>query len=109
MSSWTTWTAGGWSGSFGGLDDCVEQVAERHQVRDGNYNAGAHYGGGVNRSLKHRAGVWPYVCKRERGKIASDRDIELSITYGFWDIVRVCYGRGLRLIGQLFALRRIRH
>ena len=98
MSSWTT---GGWSGNVGGLDNSIQQVAKRNQVRDGNYNTGAYYGFGINRPVsKQSRGICAYMCKSQRCKIAHDGNIELSIAKNFGDVLRVCYRGLLRLIGH---------
>ena len=97
----TSWTAGGWSGGVGGLDNPIQQIAERSQVFDGNYNAGAHYGHGFERPVsKQRRGIRAHMSKRKNGDIASDGYVELSVTEKFRDIIRVCYDRLLRLIGH---------
>ena len=67
----SSWTAGGWSGSFGGLNNGVQQISERLQVWDGYYNAGSHYRMKVDAlPFKHSAGIWTDMCKRQNRKLA---------------------------------------
>src|SRR5262245_12388063 len=98
MSSWTT---GGWSGNVGRLDNPVQQIAERNQVRDGNYNTGAYHGFGINRPVpKQSRGIWAYMCKSQRCEIAHDGNVKLSIAKNFRGVLWVCYKGLLRLIGH---------
>ena len=91
-NSISSWTTGGWSGNVGGLDNPVQQIAERNQVRDGNYNTSTYHAFGINRPIpKQSRGIWAHMCKSQRCKIAHDGNVELSITKNFRDVLRVCY------------------
>jgi hypothetical protein len=97
----TCGTAGGWSGSVGGLDNSVQQIPEGCQIREGSYNTGAHYGFRFEpRFSKHYRWIWPYMRKGQCRKVVGDGNIELSVAYNFWNEIRVCYLRLLRLIGH---------
>jgi hypothetical protein len=81
-----SWTAGGWSGGIGGLNDPVQQIAQRRQVREGNYNAGAHYGFHIEPrpSLNIVVGsgltcVNVNVASSPRIETFKNRNVELSI------------------------------
>jgi hypothetical protein len=99
-----SWTAGGWSGSIRGLDNLVEQIPECRQIREGDYNAGSHYGFRLKPPvLKHRRWIWPYVRKGQRcqtSQTSHDGDVELSVAHSFWNAIRVYYLGLLRLIGH---------
>jgi hypothetical protein len=82
-----------------GLDDLIQQVAKRHKIVEGNYNAGTydavHNGGPVP---QHRRRIWASMGERQRGEVSCYADVEHSIAKNFWHIVRV-YCRRL-LIGH---------
>jgi hypothetical protein len=101
----TSWTAGGWSGSVGRLDHPIQQIAKRRQILDCNHNAGANYGLGFDRPVsKQPRGIWAHMCKRQKGEVAEDGHVELSITKKLRDIIRVCYRGLLRVIDHLSLL-----
>jgi hypothetical protein len=86
----TNWTAGGWSGSIGGLNNAIQQIPEGCQIRDGNYNAGTHYGFSLNSPVsKHRRWVWPYVRKGQRRKSSGNRNVKLPVAHNLWNAIRV--------------------
>jgi hypothetical protein len=86
----TSWTAGGWSGNIGSLDDSVQKIAERYQIRYGNYNACAYYGLGVNATLpENRDRVWPDMCKSQRCKSSCDRDVKGTIAESLRNVIRI--------------------
>jgi hypothetical protein len=94
-------TAGWWSGGIGSLDNPVQQIPEGCQIREGRYNAGAHYGFRLNPSIsKHYRWIWPYMRKGQRRKITSDGNIELSVANNFWNAIRVYHLGVLQLIGH---------
>ncbi|HEV7910354.1 MAG TPA: hypothetical protein VGP28_04545 [Methylocella sp.] len=93
-------TGGGYWGA-GILNDSVQQVSQRYQIIHGCYNAGAHYGFDVNCSVsKQNCGIWPSMCKGQRYKETSYRNIEWSITQHFRHVVRVCYDWWFRLVSH---------
>jgi hypothetical protein len=97
----TSWTAGRWSGGIGRLDDPVQQVAERRQILEGNYNAGTHYGCWLKPPVsKQRRGIWTHMRKCQNDVFADDGYIELSVTKNLGDVIWVCYRKLLRWIGH---------
>ena len=87
------------------MDHLVQQIAERCQILDGNRDAGANYGFGLDRPVsKQPRGIWAHMCKRQNGEVAGDGHVELSITKKLRDIIRVCYRELLRLIGHFSLL-----
>jgi hypothetical protein len=102
-------TASGGSGSYRGLSQVDQKVAQRVQIIDGGYNAGSHYSLNINAAFrKQRRGIWALMRKGQRRKSASNRDIESSDTKSFWYIVWVYCFKLLRLIGHpsFLSLRR---
>jgi hypothetical protein len=76
----SNWTAGGWSGSIGSLDNSVQQISEGCKICDRNYNAGTHDGFRIeSRVPKHHGWIWSHMCKGQRRKTSGDGDIELSV------------------------------
>ena len=99
----TSGTAGGWSGSVGSLDNPVQQIPEGYQIREGSYNAGAHYGFRLNPSIsKHYRWIRPYMRKSQSGKIIGNGNIELSVANNFWNAIRVSYLGLLRFVGHRY-------
>jgi hypothetical protein len=98
----TSGTAGSWSGGAGRrLSHADQQISEGMQIREGNYNAGSHYGFGINSPVpEHRRRVWAYLRKGQGREVTGDGHIESSVTKNFWDSIRVYYLRLLRLIGH---------
>src|SRR5262244_364857 len=85
-----SWTAGRWSGGIGSLNNPIQQIAERGQICDGNYNAGTYDGSGIDRPVsKQSRGIWAHMRKRQNGTIANDGYVELSIAKKFRNVVRV--------------------
>jgi len=98
----TSGTAGGgWSSGTGGLSNSVQEVAERVQILNGYYNASTDYRYGINRPVpKQRRGIWAYMYKRQDRAIPNNGNIDWSIARDFANVIRVCYGRLLRLLGH---------
>jgi hypothetical protein len=58
-------TGGGYWGTWV-LNDSVQQISQRYQIIHGCYNAGSHYGFGIDQSIpEHDCHIWPCVRKSQ--------------------------------------------
>jgi hypothetical protein len=90
-------TAGGRGGNVGRLDNSVQQVAECHQITQGQYDASPHYGLWIDDSgSKYIASVGPGVSKGEGGELTRHRNVELPVAKRFWNAIRIYHRRLIR-------------
>jgi hypothetical protein len=82
------------------LDDSIQQVPQGYQVIGGYYNAGTHHGLEVYHASKERARFWSLVGESQTGVRPHGRYVKLAKTKHFWHVIRVCYGRLLRMVGH---------
>src|SRR5262245_36044649 len=97
----TSMAASGWSGRARGMNNSVQQVTHRYQVREGNYNAGTHYGFEVNCAVpKHGHGVGTDLGECYSGMSADDGHIELSVAKNLRHIIGVRCKDLMRLVSH---------
>jgi hypothetical protein len=100
------WAAGSWSGSGCGggnadcLDDSVQEVSQRYQIRNGSHNAGSYYEFGVYCPGKQLPGLWAHMRESDNCARSSKADVKHSFAQRFWNIVGINYFKLLRLIGH---------
>jgi len=92
-------TAGRWSGDIGRLDNSVQQVTERLQISQGQYNASSHYSLWIHGSgSKHMSSVGTDMSEGQGGELPQYKNVELPVAKRFGNAIRVYYRRLIRLL-----------
>jgi hypothetical protein len=92
-------TAGRWSGDIGTLDNSIQQVAERLQIPQGQYNASSHYSLRIHGSgAEYIPSVGTDMSESQGGELSQYRNVERPVAKRFGNAIGVYCRRLIRLM-----------
>src|SRR5208282_1108306 len=84
----------GWWGCVGVDKHSIQDLLERHEIREGCYNAGSHDGFPIKTARrKHWRWLGSDMRKGQLREAADDVDVERAIAKRLLDVIRVYYRR----------------